>query len=102
MYLAQNLKYLREQKGMSQQDIADLLGNIGQRGISKWETGKSEPSLNTIIQLSEYFSVTLDDLILHELKPPIPLYVTNIKYLRKKAQLDTGGFGRIVRSKEQK
>lgn len=87
MYLAQNLKYLREQKGMSQADIADLLGNIGQRAVSKWEAGESEPSLDTIIQLSEYFSVTLDDLILYDLKPPIPYYVTNLKFLRKRRNL---------------
>lgn len=87
MYLAQNLKYLREQKGVTQEDMAGLLGNIGQRAVSKWERGTSEPSLDTIIQLAEYFSVTLDDLVLKEMKPPIPPYALNLKFLRKKHEI---------------
>lgn len=40
-----------------------------------------------IVQLAEYFDVTLDDLVLRNLRPPIPLYVLNIKYLRKKHKI---------------
>ena len=83
LYLAQNLKYLRERKGISQNDIAKVL-EIGQPTVGNWEAGRREPDLKTIIHLAEYFGVTLDELVLSDLRPPLPLYASNIRYLRKK------------------
>ncbi len=83
LYLAQNLKYLRERKGISQNEIAKVF-EIGQPTVGNWEAGRREPDLKTIIQLAEYFGVTLDELVLMDLRPPLPLYASNIRYLRKK------------------
>lgn len=86
MHLAQNLKYLREQRGMSQQELAEVL-EISQAAVGNWENEHREPDLKTIIRLAEYFGVSLNDFILKDLRPPIPLYVLNIKYLRKKHEM---------------
>lgn len=86
MYLAQNLKYLREQKGMNQNEMADVL-EISQSAVGNWEQNHRKPDIEMIIRLAEYFGVTLDDLVLRNLRPPIPLYVSNIKYLRKKHEM---------------
>lgn len=82
VYLAQNLKYLREQKGLNQQDIAEVLG-VEQGTISSWELKRRTPDLDTIIKLAEYFCVSLDDLFLRDMRPPIPIYASNLAYLRK-------------------
>ncbi len=81
LYLAQNLKYLREQKGVSQQNIADVL-ETNQSAVANWEQNHRKLDIEMIIRLAEYFGVTLDDLVLRDLRPPIPRYSGNIRYLR--------------------
>lgn len=83
MYLAQNLKYLREQKGLSQRDFSSALG-LSCATVGMWETNHRKPDIEMIVQLAEYFGVTLDEFVLAELRPPIPLYATNLRYLRTK------------------
>lgn len=86
MYLAQNLKYLREQRGLKQQELADILG-VKQSTVGNWEAGKREPEINMLVCIAEYFNVSLDNLVLKELKPLLPLYASNIKYLRKRQEI---------------
>lgn len=83
MHLSQNLKCLREQRGMSQQELAEVL-EISQAAVGNWENEHREPDLKTIIRLAQYFGVSLDDFILKDLRPPIPRYASNLAYLRKK------------------
>ena len=95
MYLAQNLKYLREKAGETQQDIADLL-KISQRVVSKYERGQIKPELENLILLSEHFEVSIDDLLKIEMKPPLPLFASNIKFLRKKHGLTQERMGKLL------
>ena len=81
LYLAQNLKYLRERKGLSQREFSADLG-LSRATVGNWETGERKPDIEMIIRLAEYFGVTLDDLVLRDLRPPIPRYSGNIRYLR--------------------
>lgn len=53
-----NLKELRKRAGMKQEAVASALG-AKQASISEWESGKKTPSLETAIQLSKIFSVSL-------------------------------------------
>lgn len=82
MYLAQNIQYLRINANKSQADFAECIG-VSSGAVGMWETGKREPALEMIIKIAGFFEVSLDDLILRELKPPTPLYVSNIRFLRK-------------------
>ena len=59
MYLAQNLKYLREQRGLKQQELADILG-VKQSTVGNWEAGKREPEINMLVCIAEYFNVSLE------------------------------------------
>lgn len=83
MYLAQNLRYLREQRGFNQKELSDVLG-MSRAAIGNWEKQHRIPDIETIIKLAQFFDVTLDDFILKELRPPAPLYVKNLSYLRSK------------------
>ena len=68
MYLAQNLKYLREKRGVNQKDLSLSLG-LSQAAVGNWESGSRTPDIETIIKLAQFFDVTLDDFILRELRP---------------------------------
>lgn len=83
MYLSQNIKYLREQKGMTQRVFSESIG-VSCAAVANWEINSRTPDIETIVQLAEYFRVSLDDLVLKDLRPPVPLYAINLAYLRKK------------------
>lgn len=56
------LKQLRQDKGVSQKEVAKAL-NVSDDSIYNWEKGRSEPSINELINLADYFNVTVDFLI---------------------------------------
>ena len=56
------LKLLREQKHMSQLSLAMKL-NTTQMSISRYETGKREPDLKTLILIADFFDVSIDYLL---------------------------------------
>lgn len=101
MFLAENIKYLREQAEMTQTDLANELGDIGQKAVSKWEKGEREPELSRIIRMAELFKVSLDELVLRELKPPTPLYVLNVKFLREKNKMSQEDMANLLGFKSQ-
>jgi transcriptional regulator with XRE-family HTH domain len=65
------LKTLRNEKGVTQQEIADYLG-ITRAAFANIENGKRETDFSTIIKLSNFFNVTIDYLfgLTHDPTPP--------------------------------
>lgn len=59
---AQRLKKLRTEKQISQAELATVL-NISNRTISMYEQGNSEPTIETLSKMANYFNVTTDYLI---------------------------------------
>lgn len=96
MYLAENLKYLREKKGMTQESFASMIGEIGQKAVSKWETGEREPELSRLIKIAKFFDVSIDDLLLKDLRPPVPKHAENIRYLRLKHGMNQEDIAKLV------
>ena len=86
MYLAQNLKFLREQMGIRQDEMAKKL-DVSRSAIGNWEKNKRNPDIRMIIRLAEYFGVSLDDLVLKDLAPPTALYAKNLRFLRTKQEM---------------
>lgn len=62
MNLADRIQYLRKQKGISQEELAEKM-LISRQAVSKWESGQSAPDLEKIVMLSDYFKVTTDYLL---------------------------------------
>ena len=61
MKFAERLKELREEKGLTQSQLANELDcQITRSAIGLWEKGKRTPSLEAAIVLAIYFNVTLD------------------------------------------
>ena len=53
------LKEIRELHGLSQQALADALGEV-QSSVGAWESGRSFPRYKTLIQIADHFHVSLD------------------------------------------
>ena len=62
MTLGERIIKLRNSKGISQDTLAVALG-VSRQSVSKWETDASVPELDKLIKLSEYFEVSIDELI---------------------------------------
>ena len=86
MYLAQNLKYLREKNGETQKDIANMLF-VTEMTISRYEKGECEPNLQKVVDLAFHFQVTVDELIAKPIQPIPPLYIKNIRFLQTKYEI---------------
>lgn len=56
------LKELREDAGVSMQELADAIG-VSNASICKWENGVSEPKVSYLIKLATYFDCTVDYLV---------------------------------------
>lgn len=69
MTLGEKISELRNSKNMSQSDLAEQL-DVSRQSVSKWETNASILELDKLIQLSDLFEITLDELVLHK-KPEI-------------------------------
>lgn len=61
-YFGKNLKNLRKVKGLTQKDLADDL-KITFNQISDWEIGRSNPDIEILEKLAEYFNVSVDSLL---------------------------------------
>lgn len=64
--IGKNIRKIRGVKNMNQSDFAELFG-LKRASIGAYEEGRAEPKLNTLIEIANYFGMSLDDLLLKEL-----------------------------------
>lgn len=62
MEFNEKLQQLRKQKGLTQEQLAEQLF-VSRAAISKWESGKGYPNIDSLKAISEFFSVSIDDLL---------------------------------------
>ncbi|HCT1264222.1 TPA: helix-turn-helix domain-containing protein [Staphylococcus aureus] len=62
MKFHEKLKQERKKLNLSQEDLANKI-NISRQSISKWELEKGYPNIETLIELSELFGITVDELL---------------------------------------
>lgn len=60
--MLKNLKKLRNENNVTQQQLADAI-SVSQQSINKYENHNIEPDISTLIQIADYFNVTVDYLI---------------------------------------
>ncbi len=60
--LGEKLKKLRTDKGLTQDELAEIL-YVSRTAVSKWESGRGTPNIESLKAISKYFSVTVDDLL---------------------------------------
>lgn len=66
-YLAANLRFLRKQKNITQNDLADQL-DVQRTMISAYEDGRSEPKLSTLQKLGDILEVGVEELLEHDIE----------------------------------
>ncbi|MBE5802792.1 MAG: helix-turn-helix transcriptional regulator [Clostridiales bacterium] len=66
MCFADNLKKLRKDKRLSQEELAEIL-NVSRQAVSKWEQGVGYPEVETLLLLSSRLNVSLDSLMSTEM-----------------------------------
>ena len=64
------LKEERNKKKITQQEVAEVL-NISQRTYSAYELGQTEPTIDTLCKLADYYNVSIDYLVGRQLKNDI-------------------------------
>lgn len=62
MKFGDNLKKIRKDKKMSQEELAEKV-NVSRQSVSKWENGESYPEMNNILELCKIFNCKLNDLV---------------------------------------
>ena len=65
MEFHEKLQELRKNRGLTQEELAEAL-YVSRTAISKCESGRGYPSIDSLKQLSAYFSVSIDDLLSSE------------------------------------
>lgn len=61
------LKVLRKEKNLTQEQLAEQLGVSG-RTVSRWETGNNMPDISLLVEIAEFYEVTIPELINGERK----------------------------------
>ena len=65
--LAENIRSLRKQRKMTQEKLAEALGvTVG--AVYKWESGQSQPELNLLVELADFFDTSVDVLLGYKMK----------------------------------
>ena len=62
MEFGKNLQELRKSRGLTQEELAEALF-VSRTAVSKWESGRGYPSIDSLKEISKFFSVTIDDLL---------------------------------------
>ncbi len=65
MEFNEKLQELRKAKGLTQEELAEAL-YVSRAAISKWESGRGYPSIDSLKEISKFFSVSIDELICTE------------------------------------
>lgn len=56
------LKILRREKGLTQEQLAEIL-HVSGRTVSRWETGTNMPDLSILIQMAEFYTVDVKEIL---------------------------------------
>ena len=69
MAFSDNLKQIRKAKGLSQEELAELL-EVSRQAVSKWELGAGYPEVGKLLLLAKKLNVSLDCLMAEEIMEP--------------------------------
>lgn len=65
-YIGKNIRKIRISKKMTQTEFAELF-NLKRTAVGSYEEGRAEPKIETLIKISDYFKLSLDQLLRKEL-----------------------------------
>ena len=62
MEFNEKLQELRKQRGLTQEELAQSL-YVSRTAISKWESGRGYPNIDSLKAIAKFFGVTIDELL---------------------------------------
>lgn len=62
MEFNEKLQELRKQKGLTQEELADILF-VSRTAVSKWESGRGYPNIDSLKVIAKFFGITIDELL---------------------------------------
>lgn len=62
MEFNEKLQELRKTRNLTQEELAEAIF-VSRTAVSKWESGRGYPSIDSLKELSRFFSVSIDELI---------------------------------------
>lgn len=68
MNIGENIKKLRKAKNLRQEQLAEAMG-VSTASVSKWETGQCAPELTVLAELADFFEISIDFLMGHNVNP---------------------------------
>jgi transcriptional regulator with XRE-family HTH domain len=83
-HINENIKKLRLEKGLTQQEVADQLF-VTRQCISRWEQGKGVPDVESLERLSKVFGVTLSEILDDESIKSLTINEAQLKIKRIKS-----------------
>lgn len=88
MKLHENIRELRKERNMTQEQLAEAMG-VSTASVSKWETAQSAPELTVLMELADYFAVSVDMLMGHTVEPDrVESRLARLKELREAGEYD--------------
>lgn len=101
VFLKENISYLRKKNNLSQTELGLKL-NTSSQMISNWERGYTASiQIETIVELAELFDISIDDLIMKDLRPAGALIGRNLRYLRKKENYTQTDMAKLLGYKDK-
>lgn len=70
MKIGSFLKELRKEKGITQEQLAEAL-NVSGRTVSRWETGSNMPDISILVDIADYYDISIPEIINGERKSEI-------------------------------
>ena len=86
MEFSEKLQELRKQRGLTQEELAQAL-YVSRTAVSKWESGRGYPSIDSLKRTAEFFSVSVDVLLSEKTTLPVCDRAENLKKSRRRVSL---------------
>ena len=78
MFISSNLKFLRKEKGLSQEEVSRDL-SIKRTTLSGYENDSAEPNAENLIRIANYYGISVDILLKQDLNSDIPILQHNLR-----------------------
>jgi len=93
--VGQNIKRFREEKGFSQEQLAERL-NVTRQAVSNWENGKTQPDINTLHNIAGILEISIEELIYGEKQEKTVVHNHTHQHIDNKHVTRGIGFGAVL------